>query len=336
MDRNQLKDRLIDIGLHHHHEHLGGCVKSHLLWEIAKQRGINPLGVNSYELFDSRFVVDHMDHDAYVDNKFALTHIIQSSPDAVKMSVFYAASEAYRTSKIKSLEIRFNPMFRNQEKFYDLDVIIMNAVAGAKLASQAYPIKVGIIIEADRRFNQEQMQILAEKAVQYTDIGVCGFDISGGSDEPIRDFRNSFMGDIYEYLTDNHVYTTIHLSETGDKNEVDGAILDGKENVLHRIGHGIHIYNDERIMDKVINNDICLEICPTSNVKLGVVNGWHHMGHILRKLYDYGVEFSINTDATEFMGITLLDEYLNLFDRSIFSYHELIEIARTSGKYSFV
>lgn len=336
VDIQSIKNELHKFGLYNQHEHLGGCVKPHILWEIAKMRGINPMGVNDYELFKSRYVVNSMDHDDYVDNKFALTHAIQSSPDAVQMSIFHAASEAYRNSGVKAIEIRFNPMMRNQNKLYDIDMIIMGALTGARLASTAYSIKVGIIIESDRRFSDNMALILAEKAVQYSKAGICGFDISGGSDYPLLGFRDSQLGEIYKYLKTNGIKTTVHLSETGDKREVEEAVLPNMENVLDRIGHGIYIYQDNRLISRIKDAGIALEICPTSNVKLGVVRDWDHMGLILRTLYNSNVKFSINTDATEFMGINVVDEYINLIARGIFNQDEIMTILENSKNSMFV
>ena len=47
------------------------------------------------------------------------------------------------------------------------------------------------------------------------------------------------------------------------------------------------------------DKNICLEICPTSNLKNGVLRDLRQMARIIRSFLRHGVRFTINTDGPE-------------------------------------
>ena len=64
-----------------------------------------------------------------------------------------------------------------------------------------------------------------------------------------------------------------------------------------------------------------LNVCPTSNVMLGVVPDL--AGHPIRRLYDHGVAVTVNSDDLTVFGQSVSDEYLNLYRAGVFTADEL-------------
>ncbi len=82
-----------------------------------------------------------------------------------------------------------------------------------------------------------------------------------------------------------------------------------------RIGHGTSAVQDERLVAHLVEQQIPLEICPTSNLATGAVE--HLDAHPLRALYDAGALVTINSDDPPMFGTTLNREYeiaANLLD----------------------
>jgi adenosine deaminase len=77
-------------------------------------------------------------------------------------------------------------------------------------------------------------------------------------------------------------------------------------------------------MDWLIEKGIRLNICPTSNIRLGRVKDI--MSHPMRTLYDHGVDVTINTDDMTIFGNNASDEYLTLFRSGLFTGAELDDI----------
>ena len=102
---------------------------------------------------------------------------------------------------------------------------------------------------------------------------------------------------------------------------------------VERIGHGLTASRDESLMRLLIEKDIPLEICPTSNVKLGAVASWE--SHPVRKLFDHGVPIVIGTDDPAFFGNTLDDEYERLQQHFGFRETEIEVLRENVTKYAF-
>ena len=74
-----------------------------------------------------------------------------------------------------------------------------------------------------------------------------------------------------------------------------------------RIGHGLHIVNEPDLIQLVIDNDITLELCPTSNLLTGSIPTIED--HPFKKLMDAGVKTTINTDDPSLFAIDWNSEY---------------------------
>lgn len=297
------------------HVHLGATSSPHYLWELAHRQGINLENKNYWDFVDNMLVPSHIDHEKYL-RRFDLTQLIGSSPDAVAQTVFNAFSEAYRKSNITLMEIRFNPMLRNISGKYDLDNLILKACSAVKKAMLVYPIVGGIIIETDRKFSAEQSMILAHKAVEFKNMGVVGFDISGSYyKDPTFNFDPHIKA--FEYVKKNGLGVTVHAGELPDTEYEIKDVLDKIQ--PDRIGHGIHCVEDDTIMDAIKERGISLEVCPSSNVTTSAVESKGHMFKIINRLLEYDVKFTINSDGPEFLRSYTKDE----FDKHI-RLHELI------------
>ena len=169
-------------GLAELHTHLGGSVASDIMWSLAHEQGI-ALPVKDYWAFDKLVTVSDprgVENLDALDAIYHWTELIQSSPLAVERSVHAAISGAYRSQRITTLELRFNPMKRNRGGERDLDHIILAAIRGLDRASLEYPqVRAGLILMMDRTFDRRQNEIIVEKAIHWADRGVVGIDIAG-------------------------------------------------------------------------------------------------------------------------------------------------------------
>src|SRR5215207_5659861 len=169
-------------GLAELHTHLGGSVASDILWSLAHEQGI-ALPVKDYWEFVELVTVSDPQGVQDLDALNAIYHwteLIQSSPLAVERSVHAAIGGAYRSQRITTLGLRFNPMKRNRGGERDLDHIIMAAIRGLDRASLEYPhVRAGLILMMDRTFSAELNAIIVEKAISWAPRGIVGVDIAG-------------------------------------------------------------------------------------------------------------------------------------------------------------
>lgn len=312
------------------HVHLGATTSGATLWEIAHEQGIK-LPTKDYRSFISQMgVKESIAHKKYLD-KFDLTQKIQSSPYAIERSAYNAVSAAYRNGNITTLEIRFNPMLRNVKGYYDIDQIILHACIGVKKACLVYPVKAGLIVEVNRDFNAEQAEILAQKAVAFKDMGVVGFDVSGHNPDD-GSFKVDTFVKAFEIAREGGLGLTFHTGEVTGADEMWQVI--NKINP-DRIGHGVRCVDDEKLMKTLADKGTILEVCPTSNLKLGVLKNIDDLHGVIHQLKNHNVKFTINTDGPIFLDIGVVDEFIMLYQEKILNADEIEMVATKAHDYSF-
>jgi adenosine deaminase len=88
------------------------------------------------------------------------------------------------------------------------------------------------------------------------------------------------------------------------------------------------VADSPQIMGWLARNRIQLNVCPTSNVMLK--NSESYKSHQIRKIFDYGVPVTINSDDLMVFNATVSQEYLNLFNAGLMTAEEL-NIIRETG-----
>src|SRR5262249_8565121 len=255
-------------GLTERNTHLGGSVASDTLWSLAHEQGI-ALPVKDYWEFDALVTVSDprgVENLDALDAIYHWTELIQSSPLAVERSVHGAIGGAYRSQRITTLELRFNPMKRNRGGERDLDHIILAAIRGLDRARLEYPqVRAGLILMMDRTFSEHQNAVIVEKAVAWAPRGIVGIDMAGPRPTGERYPYHELLP-LLEEARAAGLGITIHVGEEGGEH--------GREEIAEvveslrpdRIGHGILAARDPELMGLLRNAGIVLEICPTSNL----------------------------------------------------------------------
>lgn len=311
------------------HLHLGSASTPHFLWELAHEQGIKLREKDYWAFINSITLKEQTSYDKYLDF-FHVTELIQSSTYAVERSMHKAVSRAYRKGNIQTLEVRFNPMLRNKGGEQDLDKIIYGAIVGMKHACLEYPVKAGLIIMMDRRFTKEQNEIIAKKAARFAGEGVVGIDVAG----PItKEFKVSDLVDAVAIARAAGVHVTIHTGEVTGADEMWDVVKLLKPD---RIGHGIHCVDDEKLMAYLVEQQITLEVCPTSNLQTSAAKTWEEMAAIIATLKTHGVPFTINSDGPELLSTNVQEEFETLLSKKILTVEDVIACTAQAKKASFI
>ncbi len=200
--------------------------------------------------------------------------------------------------------------------------LVLDAVADS---ARRHGIGVGVIIAANRTRNELDARTLARLAARYADRGVVGFGLSNderrGSTEA---FAHAFaIAGRAGLLLDPHGGEL--LGPTAVR-----ACLD----LLHaeRLGHGVRVAEDPVLLERVASARIGLEVCPASNVGLGVYPDAAAVP--LRQLFDAGAAIALGADDPLLFGHRLLAQYAVARAVHHFSDAELAAIARASFEVS--
>jgi adenosine deaminase len=320
------------------HIHLGASVAPHIMWSIAHSQGFK-LPVKDFWEFKDMVTVDPSKCkglDDYLRILHEWTERIQSSPAAVERSVYEIIGKEYRGSRVEQIELRFNPMKRNQEGRRDLDHIIHAALRGMDRACLEYGVKAGLILCLAREFDADQNEKIVKKAIQYQSRGVIGVDLAGTETNSIE--LTSAVDKYAKIFADARAAglgTTIHTGETKSTSG-EGVIAVLKKLKPDRIGHGIRAAYNEEALDLLAETQTVLEICLTSNLHTRAVLHLEEFRFILNTFVDHNVPITINTDGTYLCNTNLEREFNLLGESSILTSDQLEVIRKRAFEASFL
>jgi adenosine deaminase len=196
-------------------------------------------------------------------------------------------------------------------------------------------VRAGLILMMDRTFEERQNAVIVEKAIRYGSRGVVGIDIAGprpgGGRYPYRD-----LVPLVEEARGAGLGVTIHVGEEGEEHG-DAEIGEVIEHLRpDRIGHGILAARSPELMAALREQEIVLEICPTSNLLTRALQSEEAVRETFRAFIEHGVAFTIATDGPEMMRTHLRDEFELLHRIGALDEAELAEANRRGHEASFV
>ncbi|MFJ6214328.1 adenosine deaminase [Streptomyces sp. NPDC092296] len=200
--------------------------------------------------------------------------------------------------------------------------LILDAV---REASEATGVGIRVLVAANRMKSPMDARTLARLAVRYADRGVVGFGLSNDERRGLaRDFDRAF-----DIARRGGLLAAPHGGELAGPESVRDCLDDLGAG---RIGHGVRAAEDERLMQRLADRQVTCEVCPASNVALGVYEKPEDVP--LRRLFDAGVPMALGADDPLLFGSRLADQYDLVREAHGFSDAELAELARQSVRAS--
>ncbi|MFD9371400.1 adenosine deaminase [Streptomyces sp. NPDC060020] len=196
--------------------------------------------------------------------------------------------------------------------------IILDAVDAA---SRETGLGMRVLIAANRMKHPLDARTLARLAVRYADRGVVGFGLSNDERRGMaRDFDRAFA-----IAREGGLLAAPHGGELTGPSSVRDCLDD-----LHagRIGHGVRAAEDPRLLKRLADRQITCEVCPASNVALGVYERPEDVP--LRTLFEAGVPMALGADDPLLFGSRLAAQYEIARRHHGFTDPELAELARQS------
>jgi adenosine deaminase len=185
----------------------------------------------------------------------------------------------------------------------------------------ALGVGFGLMITADRTKDAAEAEELAQMAAERSTAGVVSFGLANDEvGHPPEAFVKAFA-----IATEAGLISAPHAGELVGPESVRGA-LDTLQ--ARRIAHGVRAASDPELVARLVAEQICLDVCPTSNLLLSVVGSLAE--HPLKQLLSAGVRCSLNGDDPLLFGPGLLEEYLLAREALGLSDEQLAFVARCS------
>jgi len=281
------------------HRHLEGSLRLSTILEVARQHGVTiPEGVMNLS-----GLVQVQDQDpltfANFLEKFKTLRLFYRSPEVIHRITREAVEDAARDN-VRYLELRFTPVALSRAEGFPLHDVVDWVLTSAAEASRQYKISVGLIASMNRHESLELAEQVAWLAAEHVGHGMVGIDLAGNEAE----FPGLPFAGLFKEARQAGLHITIHAGEWGPAGNVREAI---EQLGADRIGHGVRIMEDQRVIALACDRDVAFEVCVTSNYQSGVVKSFD--AHPLPRMLDAGLKVTVNTDDPSVSRITLAHEY---------------------------
>ncbi|MEU0071498.1 adenosine deaminase [Streptomyces sp. NPDC006332] len=293
----------------HLHLHLEGAMRPATLAELADERGEqipDSSRGRSFEDFTSSYRV--------------AARLVREGPRENLLRLVREVVEDAAADGAVWVEPHFNPLTYETDPDAALDVMDLVIDEGRRTAA-GLGIGFGLLVFARRNADPAEGVEAARLAARRAGTGVVAFGLAG---DEARNAPEPFA-ETFAIARGAGLISAPHAGELAGPDSVRAAL-----DVLgaRRIAHGARAVEDPDLLVRLAAEGVVLDVCPTSNVALGVVKSLS--AHPLPLLLNAGVRCTLNADDPLLFGPGVLEEYETA--RTVFSLTDpqLAAMARTS------
>lgn len=268
------------------HIHIEGSLEPHLLFQIAQRNRI-ALRANSIE--ELRNAYQFRDLQSFLDIYYEGARVLVREQD------FYDLTWAY-LERVSAQNVRHTEIFFDPQAHTTRGVLFETVITGIRRAladgERQLGISSKIIMCFLRHLSAEVAMDTLSQSLPFKEwIIAVGLD-SSEIGHPPEKFRA-----VFDKARDLGFLTVAHAGEEGPPGYIWQALEQLK---VSRIDHGVRCVEDERLVEKLITEQVPLTVCPLSNVKLGVFNSIAE--HNLKRLLALGLCITVNSDDPAYFG----------------------------------
>jgi aminodeoxyfutalosine deaminase len=303
------------------HVHLEGSIRPATLLQLAERNGIElPVqGIDGVRDF-YRF----RDFAHFIEVYVTITRCLKT-PDDYRLIAYEFGADCARQN-IRYAEVTFSIYTNVRFSGLTWQAITDGLNAGRTQARAEFGVEWSWVFDIVRDVPETQNDVV-EIALSAQDGGVVALGL-GGSE---KGFPPDLFVQSFEQARQGGLRSVPHAGEIAGPESVWSAL---RLLQADRIGHGVRCVEDPSLVNYLRERQIPLEICPTSNVCLGVYPGYE--AHPLRQLWNEGLLITVNSDDPPMFETDLNHEYEVLVDHFGFTADELEQVGLNALRASFL
>ena len=279
------------------HLHLEGSLEPELLFALAERNKI-ALPWSDVETLRKAYAFNNLQE--FLDLYYQGADVLRTSQD------FYDLTWSYLL-RCKAQNVIHTEPFFDPQTHTDRGVpfeVVLNGIASAlKDGEQQLGITSGLILSFLRHLSEEQAEKTLDQALPFRDAFVAvGLDSSEMGHPPSKFQR------VFDRARHEGFLTVAHAGEEGPPEYIWEALDLLK---IQRIDHGVRAIEDERLMQRIIDEQIPLTVCPLSNTKLRVFD--HMSQHNILDMLERGVKVTVNSDDPAYFGGYVTENFHALY-----------------------
>jgi adenosine deaminase len=302
------------------HLHIEGSLEPELMFELAERNGVE-LPYSSVE--EVRQAYQFSDLQSFLDIYYAGAGVLQQTEDFYDLT--WAYLERMHSEHVRHVEIFFDPQ-THTDRGISINTVITGIYNALDDAREQFGITSFLILCFLRHLSEESALATLEAALPFRDwIEGIGLDSSEVGFPP-ENFERAFAR-----AAENGLRKVAHAGEEGPPEYIWQALdLLG----VSRIDHGVRCTEDQKLVQRLVQKQMPLTVCPLSNIKLRVFDKM--ADHNLKKMLDQGIRVTINSDDPAYFGGYMIDNFLATQKGLNLSEQDIVEIAKNGFRSSFL
>ncbi|WP_428025576.1 adenosine deaminase [Arcobacter sp.] len=302
------------------HIHIEGSLEPDLMFRLAKKNGIEIPYKNIDEV---KAAYNFTNLQSFLDIYYAGANVLITKDD------FYDMTWAYILKCVENniihTEIFFDPQ-THTSRGISFETVILGISEALNDAKKKFAISSNIIMCFLRHLSQDDAFKTFEECLPFKDkiIGI-GLDSSELGHPPSK------FKEVFRKAKEEGFKLVAHAGEEADYTYIYEALdlLD-----IQRIDHGVQAIYSKELMERLKKEQIPLTVCPNSNIELKVFENYKQ--HNIKKLLDYGLNVTVNSDDPAYFKGYLNKNFINLCENIDLSKKDIITLIKNSFNASFI
>jgi adenosine deaminase len=302
------------------HLHIEGTLEPELMFELARRNGVS---LPCASVDDLRRAYVFSDLQSFLDIYYAGCQVLVKEQDFYDLTWAYLQRAA--AQGVHHAEIFFDPQ-THTDRGVPFETVVTGIHRALEEGRARLNITSGLILCFLRHLSEEAAVRTLDVALPNRDwLLAVGLDSSEVGHPPVK-FRR-----VYDRARESGLLAVAHAGEEGPPQYVWEALDVLK---VRRIDHGVRSIEDDRLVSRLVEEQIPLTVCPLSNVKLRVFPNLK--SHNLKQLLDRGLLVTVNSDDPAYFGGYVADNLQASAAALDLSREQQLQLARNSFVASFL
>ncbi|QDT96301.1 adenosine deaminase [Gimesia aquarii] len=302
------------------HLHIEGTLEPELAFQLSEKNGI---AIPFQSVDEMRAAYNFKDLQSFLDLYYASISVVLTEEDFHDLTMAYLKKAA--SQNVRHTEIFFDPQ-SHTDRNIPFETALNGITAALKQAQTELGISSHLILSFLRHLSEESAIQTLQQAIPFREqIIAVGLDSSELGHPPSK-FVN-----VFAEARRQGFRVVCHAGEEGPPEYIIEA-LDLLQ--AERIDHGVRCMEDAALVERLVEEQIPLTVCPLSNIRLCVFETMTE--HSLKRMLDAGLVVSVNSDDPPYFGGYVNENFLAVQKAFNLSHDQLVKLARNSFESAFL
>ncbi|WP_121866245.1 adenosine deaminase [Glutamicibacter nicotianae] len=302
------------------HIHLEGTLEPEMIMELAAKNGVE-LPYASVDQLRAKYEFSNL--QSFLDLFYENMVVLRTAEDFREITLAYL--QRAHDSGVRHVELFFDPQAHIQRGL-GLGDVIAGIRAGLNVGLESWGISHKLIACFWRHAPAaEAMDLMKLLVAEKHDIDGIGLDSSE------LGFPPELFQEVFAYARAHGLHVVAHAGEEGPADYIWQALDLLK---VERVDHGIRCLDDPTLVQRLVEEQMPLTVCPLSNIRLRAVDTM--ADHPLPRMLEKGLKVSVHSDDPAYFGGYMDANFASLMESFNFSTEQLATLASNSFESTFL